>query len=267
MNKILMIVIGVVVLIGVVLGIMFFNNHPLEQVVSDKNSLANQESDPAFQEKDPVKLRQLYKQAEDKNDGSSNMQESKGQIEKLNMDILFSPQVDEYSTNYVVQPGDALSKIAKKFSTTVNLIKQANGLKSDVIRPGNKLKVTTCKFSIVVDKSQNQLFLKVGEDVIKTYIVSTGKDNSSPVGTFKIVNKLENPTWFKSGAIVPPNSPDNILGPRWLGFDLKGYGIHGTTQPEQLGKQVTLGCVRMRNDELVQLYDIVPVGTEVVIVD
>jgi len=66
---------------------------------------------------------------------------------------------------------------------------------------------------------------------------------------------------------VPAGSPDNILGVAWLGFDLPGYGIHGTTEPQNLGKQVTQGCVRMANTDVEELYTIVPVGTEVQIVD
>ena len=125
----------------------------------------------------------------------------------------------------------------------------------------------TAPFSIVVDKSQNTLILKTDEEIIKTYIVSTGINNSTPVGNFKIINKLSNPTWFKAGAVVAPNSPDNILGSRWLGFDLPGYGIHGTTDPQSLGKQVTQGCVRMSNSDIEELYAVVPIETEVTIYD
>ncbi|MCM8819304.1 MAG: L,D-transpeptidase, partial [Candidatus Omnitrophica bacterium] len=115
--------------------------------------------------------------------------------------------------------------------------------------------------------SQNLLFLKRAEEIIKTYVVSTGKNNSTPVGNFKIINKLINPTWFKAGAVIPADSPENVLGSRWLGFNLKGYGIHGTIEPNNLGKQVTDGCIRMRNQDVEELYDIVPEGTEVSIVD
>ena len=67
--------------------------------------------------------------------------------------------------------------------------------------------------------------------------------------------------------VIPADSPDNILGSRWMGFDLPGYGIHGTTEPESIGKSCTQGCVRMLNSEVEELYDIVPVGTEVTILD
>jgi len=189
------------------------------------------------------------------------------QIEDINMQSLLSGAIDENSREYIVKPGDSLTRIAKNFGTTIELIKKINGLDSDILRVGQRLKVVTARFSIFIDKSRNILQLKKGDEVFKTYIVSTGKDNSSPVGTFKIANKLVDPIWFKSGAVIPPGSPDNILGPRWMGFDLKGYGIHGTTEPDKLGQQVSLGCVRMLNDELIELYDIVPTGTEVVIED
>ena len=58
-----------------------------------------------------------------------------------------------------------------------------------------------------------------------------------------------------------------LLGSRWLGFNMPGYGIHGTIEPETIGKQVTAGCVRMRNSDVEELYDILPLGTEVSIVD
>ncbi|MFA5199950.1 MAG: L,D-transpeptidase family protein [Candidatus Omnitrophota bacterium] len=52
-----------------------------------------------------------------------------------------------------------------------------------------------------------------------------------------------------------------------MGFDLAGYGIHGTTQPQELGKQVTEGCVRLSNQDVEELYTIVPMGTETTIIE
>ncbi|MFC1592513.1 L,D-transpeptidase family protein [Candidatus Omnitrophota bacterium] len=188
-------------------------------------------------------------------------------IGELNIALLFSPTMTPGSVIYEIKSGDSLAKIAKKFKTTIELLKKSNNLTGDVIIAGKKLKAWTKPFNIVVDKSQNSLILKSDDEIIKIYIVSTGAGNSTPVGTFKIVNKLTNPSWFKDGAVVPPESPDNILGSRWMGFDLDDYGIHGTTEPESLGKQITAGCVRMSNTEVEELFTIVPVGTEVTIVD
>lgn len=188
-------------------------------------------------------------------------------IEDINMRLLFSPSLTPRTALYEIRPGDSLAKIANEFKTTTDLIMKSNNLSDTKILPGKKIKVWIAPFNILVDKSQNVLTLKSGEEIIKTYVVSTGKDNSTPVGNFKIINKLMNPTWFKAGAAVPADSPENILGTRWLGFNLAGYGIHGTTEPESLGSQVTQGCVRMANHEVEELYTIVPVGTEVTIAD
>lgn len=188
-------------------------------------------------------------------------------IEEINISLLFSPLLTGKSVLYEIKPGDTLAKIAKEFKTTADLIKKSNGLTDDRIIVGRKIKVWVAPFSIVVDKSQNILILKTDEQVIKTYTVSTGINNSTPTGTFKIINKLSRPSWFKAGVVVPPSSPENILGSRWLGFDLPGYGIHGTTDPQSLGKQVTQGCVRMSNSDVEELYTIIPIDTKVTIVD
>jgi lipoprotein-anchoring transpeptidase ErfK/SrfK len=166
-----------------------------------------------------------------------------------------------------VSPGDSLGKLAKQYGTTVDLIKKSNNLKNDTIRAGQRLRIWKGQFNIFVDKSQNILILKNGNEVVKVYNVSTGLNNSTPVGTFKIVSKLVDPVWFKSGAIVPPQSSDNVLGTRWMGFDIAGYGIHGTVEPGKIGQQVTAGCVRMRNEEVEELYTLIPIGTSVQIVD
>ena len=190
-------------------------------------------------------------------------------IENIKIKILFSNIVDKDSIEYIVKPGDALSRIAKKYNTTVDLIKRSNNLSSDMIRIGDKLKIVTVAFSVFVDKSQNVLFLKRGEDILKTYRVATGLDNGTPTGEFYIKTKLKDPVHFRKDirAAVPPGSDKNILGTRWLGFEIPGYGIHGHAVPEDLGNQVTLGCVRMLNNEVEELFVILPRGAKVTVVD
>jgi lipoprotein-anchoring transpeptidase ErfK/SrfK len=187
--------------------------------------------------------------------------------EALNMKLLFSPIVTPQSVLYEVKPGDTLVKIARNFNTTPELIKRSNNLSGTIIA-GRKIKVWNAPFSVLIDKSNNSLILKCEEEVLKTYVVSTGKDNCTPVGNFKITTKLLDPTWFKKGdKVITPTDPNNALGTRWLGIDLPGYGIHGTIEPQNLGKQVTEGCVRMSNPDVEELYMIVPVGTEVTIIE
>ena len=270
--------------IGIIAGVIFLGivtvlsiasrNKNHKGVVLEMSSLKKAES--AFNNGQFLEARALYQGVMETIEDIGKLKEVQKRVEEINMKIILSPITDECSTEYKVKYGDALIKIAKKFKTTVGLIKRANNLTSSTIRPNQKLKINTCKFSVVVDKSQNLLFLKRKGEVVKTYIVATGKDNSTSVGACYIdPNKLIKPTWYKTGAVIPPDSPENILGSRWMGLrgaddgegEIEGYGIHGTTQPNELGKQITLGCIRMKNEDVEELFDIIPIGTEVIIVD
>ncbi|MFH2137031.1 MAG: L,D-transpeptidase family protein [Candidatus Omnitrophota bacterium] len=195
--------------------------------------------------------------------------EAQQKLWALNIAILFSPIKTEDSFMYVVQAGDSLYKIAKEHHTTVELLMRSNNLSDSLIRPGMKLKISKAVFKIEVDKSDNLLTLRTDQEIVKIYRVATGKDNCTPVGKFKILtgHRIKDPVWYKTGAIVPPGSPDNTLGTRWLGLSEPGYGIHGTTDPESIGKQVTQGCVRMKNEQVEELFVIVPGETEVIITD
>ena len=190
------------------------------------------------------------------------------ELEELNMELIFSTtMIPDRTIAHKVQSGDTLGELAKKHGTTIDLIKRSNRLTSNVIRVGQLLRIWTGTFNIFIDKSQNLLTLRDQEDILKVYNVSTGEGNITPVGEFEIVSRLVDPVWFNKGIVVPPGSPQNVLGSRWLGFDLSGYGIHGTIDPETIGKQVTAGCVRMRNEDVEELYSIVPRGTRVIIID
>ncbi|MDD5005026.1 MAG: L,D-transpeptidase family protein [Candidatus Omnitrophica bacterium] len=214
-----------------------------------------------------LEAKEIYKKVMDMSLSSEQMSAVQAKLEDLNIKILLSGVNNEQSQVYEVKPGDTLIDISRDFNVTVDSIIKANNIKDNMIYPAMKLKILKGKFSIYVDKSQNILLLKFNDEVIKTYNVSTGKNNCTPVGTYKIVNKILNPPWYKDGKKIPPSSPENILGSRWLGFDIPGYGIHGTTQPDEIGKQITEGCVRMRNSDVEEVYSLVPVNTEVTIVD
>jgi lipoprotein-anchoring transpeptidase ErfK/SrfK len=197
------------------------------------------------------------------------LQDLNAKIENLNVKILYSPIVDGDSEAYTVQSGDSLTRIAKKYDTTVALIRKANSLKRDALTVGQKLKVVKASFSVFIDKSQCVLFLKKGETIVKTYRVATGKENCTPVGEFTITTKLENPVHFRRdiSTAVESGSDKNLLGTRWLGLSVAGYGIHGHATDDDLGKKVSLGCIRMLNKDVEELYDILPMKTKVTIVD
>jgi lipoprotein-anchoring transpeptidase ErfK/SrfK len=214
-----------------------------------------------------VKAKELYQQIVNDYPDYENMESTQKELETINMQLILSNVAAPKAVFHEVKPGDTLGKVAKQYGVTVDLIKASNNLQGDMIRLGQKLRIWQGSFNIFVDKSQNVLILKDGDELVKVYNVSTGKNNSTPIGQFIITNKLVDPVWFHRGVVVPPESPANVLGTRWMGFDLAGYGIHGTVEPEAIGQQVTAGCVRMRNEEVEELYKLIPVGTKVVVTD
>jgi len=141
-------------------------------------------------------------------------------------------------------------------------------MRTNNIRIGQKLKLNVSTFSIIVDKAANILILKRDGKPFKTYVVATGRENSTPVGVFKVVDKMIEPAWTKPGVgVIMPDSEEYELGARWIPISVKGYGIHGTNDDSSIGKQSTSGCVRMYNTDVIELYDLIPRGTEVEIVD
>lgn len=194
--------------------------------------------------------------------------EIKKVVGEINSELLFSKKETSSSEIYAVRPGDSLGKIAKKFDTNVGLIMRSNKLQNSIIRAGEQLKVSKAKYSIVIDKSDHTLTVLSDGKFFKQYNVAVGKPSTpTPDGSFSIDSRLENPTWFHKGKVIPAGVPENILGTRWLGFSIPGYGIHGTTQPESIGADSTSGCIRMHNEEVEELYDIIPQKTWVTVTD
>ena len=106
---------------------------------------------------------------------------------------------------------------------------------------------------IVVSIPDRKLAL-IENDEVTVFAVAVGKPATpSPVGTFTIVNRVENPTYYKSGKTIGPGST-NPVGTRWIGLSQKGYGIHGTDNPKSIGYAKSHGCIRLRNSDVEQLF-------------
>lgn len=218
---------------------------------------------------DFVKAREVYQKFIEKFPTSNSIIKAQEGIDNCNVRVLFSSEITPDSELYEVQKGDNLTRIAKKFRTTVELLAKSNNIQGSAIRLGRKIKVPKVKFSIVVDKSQKILMLKADGEIFKTYKIATGKENKpTPVGTFTVTSKIVDPPWYQlNGKMIPAGDPANQLGSRWLGLSKPSYGIHGTIDPASIGQDVTEGCVRMKNSDVEELFSIVPEGTEVVIVE
>jgi lipoprotein-anchoring transpeptidase ErfK/SrfK len=118
---------------------------------------------------------------------------------------------------------------------------------------------------IVVSLADRKLAVMEAGHVVKIFSTAVGAPASpSPAGSYEIVNRLADPTWYGTGKVVPPGK-SNPIGTRWMGLSAKGYGIHGTNVPSSIGHNVSHGCIRLRNDDVEELFDMVAVGDAVVL--
>lgn len=193
----------------------------------------------------------------------------------VNMRLLKSPLMMPGKEYYVIQSGDYLQKIAKNFNTTVALLKEMNGLKTDTIRLGDRMLAYNGDFSIRVSKSRNQLDLLAGGKLFKRYPVGTGKFGKTPAVEFTIVDKIIEPPWTRpsDNRQIEYGDPENVLGTRWMAIkasdhpELTGFGVHGTWERDSIGKQSSAGCIRMLNEDVEELFDLVPRKTSVIIAE
>lgn len=194
---------------------------------------------------------------------------------RINVTLALTPRTMPEKVDYVVQPGDAIQKLANKFGTTVGLIQESNRISNpNRIRAGDHLRILDGNFSIKVSRSQNELFLLMDGKLFKRYLVGTGKFDKTPLGTFVVADRIKEPVWWRPDGKEVPFTGDpegeNILGTRWMSLkatgdtpDVRGYGIHGTWDEASVGKAESAGCIRLKNSDVEELYKFVPLGTPV----
>jgi lipoprotein-anchoring transpeptidase ErfK/SrfK len=119
------------------------------------------------------------------------------------------------------------------------------------------------KREIVVSLVDHKLALMENGKVVRIYRVAIGKPSTpSPTGTYTIADRVVNPTYYHHGKIVEPG-PGNPVGKRWMGLNVRGYGIHGTNVPSSIGKAVSHGCIRLGKADIEDLFSRVRVGDTV----
>lgn len=105
--------------------------------------------------------------------------------------------------------------------------------------------------------------LRYGE-VWRRFPVAVGREATpTPIGNFTIINIIKDPTWYPVGRNPVPPGVDNPLGGYWLGLSIRGYGIHGNNKPSSIGYAESNGCIRMHNQDVELLVQLVQVGTPV----
>lgn len=160
---------------------------------------------------------------------------------------------------HFVKAGETLSSISADYRISLQQLYTANpGINHLNLQVGQRIRIPglpepdAIPYSIRVSVGKRRLSLYHNGKLVKIYPIAVGKMlTRTPVGEFVIVSRQMN-----------PGGPFGVM---WLSLSKQGYGIHGTNDPSSIGKAVSHGCIRMYNRDVLNLAQMVPNGTKVII--
>ncbi len=212
----------------------------------------------------------------------------KKQMAEINQTLVFSPKQfpkDPLGGVYTVKSGDRMAAIGASHSIPYELLLPLNRMTdAKKLRYGQTLKIINGPFHAVITKSKFTLDVYLGgpggpnSTYITTFNVGLGTENSTPTGTWKIKDKVTHPAYFPPaehpGPTLLPDDPKNPLGPYWMGLEgtdgqavgQRSYGIHGTIDPTSIGKQSSMGCIRLKNEDVDVVYKLLVQDKSIVVV-
>ena len=214
------------------------------------------------------------------------LDEARYMLTTINDRLVFSKEVvpgDPFVTTYTVKKGDSLARIVKSLGVQVDwrFLQRVNGLsRPNQIQPGQVLKIVTGPFHASVDRNSHRLDLYLGEGAnevfVRDFLVGLGEHGCTPSGLFRVRrnSKLVNPPWTnpRTREHYAANDPENPIGEFWLGLEgiddhnqqEAGFGIHGTIDPASIGRNESMGCVRMRTGEIDMIYEVFTEGVSTI---
>lgn len=251
------------------------------------------QADVAISQNRPVQARELLNRAlHDPATSESRRAEARRRLAELADLLFFSDKVipgDDISRVYRIAQGDRLVKLAPRDGLHIEpaFLQRINGIADATkIRIGQQIKVVQGPFHAVISKSAFRLDLYASERdaagnrlFIRSFDVGLGEYGSTPVGAWVVADsKVIDPGWTnpRTYKTYAPSDPANPIGDRWIGLkgvdentrDLPSYGIHGTIEPDSIGREASMGCVRLRTGEIDVIYELLMPGvSEVVIVE
>ncbi|MBV8879686.1 MAG: L,D-transpeptidase family protein [Planctomycetaceae bacterium] len=201
---------------------------------------------------------------------------------RINQELLQTRADEKDVEIYEIQQGDTLESIAKKFRA-LNGVKGAimyvnNYKENALLRAGRKVRLAKGSWSLIVDKSLFKMWVLYEGCPFKGYTITTGAPNKeTPVTKFVMGGKNPKPAWWppadvkiQGKAPVPYGDPQNPLGDWWISLEhdlYHGIGIHGTNDPGSIGTKASNGCIRMLNEEVVEVAALAYKGMVVTIVE
>jgi lipoprotein-anchoring transpeptidase ErfK/SrfK len=147
------------------------------------------------------------------------------------------------------------------------------------LRAGETIKIINGPFHCRIYRSTFTMDLYLQDTFVRSFSVGIGRpEMETPTGLWivKPTGKLISPTWTDpaTGKTYEAENPDYPLGARWVGLEgvdgaakgRAGFAIHGTKKPEEINRAVSRGCIRLFNDDVILLYDLLTPGVSQVIV-
>ena len=196
------------------------------------------------------------------------MIEARAALTRIGNETIFGPTIvegDPFVSRYTIQSGDSLGKVATKYAITDDFLAAINGIADkNRIRAGQNIKVVHGPFNAKIDPTTFIMDIYLQDTLVRNYKVGLGEHGSTPPGRWQVGDKIVNPTYHppRGGKIILADDPENPLGERWI--QLKGiagkavgqtsYGIHGTIEPDSIGRNKSMGCVRMHNEDVAEVF-------------
>jgi len=198
---------------------------------------------------------------------------------------LFSREIlaaDELCSTYKVRSGDQLAKIGREYKVPYELLAGINHIdRPELLRAGESIKVVHGPFHAKVYRSQFRMDVYLQDRFVRSFSVGLGKPGmETPTGMWRVKTggKLIEPPWPDpvTGKVLYPGDPGYALGSRWIALEgisgeakgRTGFGIHGTKDPESIGRASSRGCIRLYNGEVKLLYNLLVAGdSQVEVVD
>ncbi|WDE95459.1 L,D-transpeptidase [Lentisphaera profundi] len=192
---------------------------------------------------------------------SSQWTQSAELINEINLYIYKNAVPSKRKQSHKVKNGQSLWDFAAE-NTTIRAVQVSNKIpiESSVIHINQILTFFGGNWEIKASKNHFTLQLLLDRKLFRYYKIGIGKDNRTPVGVFMIKGKKREPSWKG----YPFGHPENVLGSRWMRLTKisdgsnEGYGIHGTSEPESIGTASSLGCIRMKNEDVEELFNFIP---------
>jgi LysM repeat protein len=167
---------------------------------------------------------------------------------------------------YEVQPRERLEDIAQRYGVPWELLAKINGIEDpNNLRAGERLKVIRGPFNAIVNLQKRELTLMLPDGMYAgRFPIGIGQEQPPREGTYSVSDKVVNPVYHGRAKVAAAGEAGNPYGTRWIGLG-SDLGIHGTEQPENIGRTDLPGSISLSPRDIEDVFDILEAGSKVTI--